>query len=55
MGSIKKHLDVGPGGMNCICCFEPPGSKGRKYKFRVAKRKEKREALRIEEHNSNAD
>lgn len=48
---MNKHLKVGPGGMRCVCCFPAPGSKGRKLKFRRAKRKEKREALRIEKLN----
>lgn len=48
---MKKHLKIGPGGMHCVCCFPAPGSKGRKLEFRRAKRKEKREALRIEKLN----
>lgn len=47
---MKKHylrfLCVGVGGMYCSCCFQPPGK--RKEEFRKAKRREKREAMRIE-------
>ena len=45
---IKKYLCVGPGGMKCVCCFPAPGSKDRKYHFRAAKRKEKRDAFKVE-------
>lgn len=50
---MNKHLKVGMGGRRCVCCFPAPGSKGRKAEFRKAKRKEKREALRIEKLNDN--
>lgn len=48
---MNKHLKAGPGGVRCVCCFPAPGSKDRKLEFRKAKRKEKREALRIEKLN----
>ena len=48
MPRYSKHLSIGPGGVGCACCFPAPGSKERKQHFRAAKRKEKREALRIE-------
>ena len=48
MNKIKKFLSVGPGGMKCACCFYAPSSRGRKAKFRAAKRKEKRAAIKIE-------
>jgi hypothetical protein len=41
----SKHLHVGRGGFNCVCCFPPPGSRARKAEFRRAKRREAREAL----------
>ena len=47
----QKHLTIGPGGRHCRCCFPAPGSKERKREYRNAKRKEEREALRIEELN----
>ncbi|AGS80954.1 hypothetical protein [Caulobacter phage Cr30] len=47
----KKFLCIGPGGMNCTCCFPAPGSKERKYQFRIAKRKERREAFKMEDDN----
>lgn len=46
-----KTLHVGPGGVDCNCCFPAPGSKARKLEYRRAKREEKREALKIEEVN----
>lgn len=48
---MNKHLDVGIGGMRCVCCFPAPGGKERRILFRSAKRKEKREAMRLEEIN----
>jgi hypothetical protein len=45
---MNKHLKIGPGGRRCVCCFPAPGSKARKLEFRRAKRKEKREAFRLE-------
>jgi len=44
--NIKKHLCIGPGGIDCHCCFPAPGSRERKLEFRRAKRREKREAMR---------
>jgi len=52
---MKKHLDIGPEGMKCPCCFPKPGSKDRKTLFKQAKVKEKREAFRIEELNMDCD
>lgn len=46
---MNKHLTVGPGGVNCACCFPAPGSKFRRYLIRQAKRKEKQSALKCEE------
>ncbi len=46
-----KCLHVGPGGVDCNCCFPAPGSKARKLEYRRAKREEKREAMKIEEIN----
>lgn len=43
--NYKKHLHVGPGGMDCACCFDAPGSKSRKAEFRKAKKKERRDAI----------
>ena len=44
----KKFLSVGPGGIDCGCCF-PRNRKQRKIQFRRAKRVAKREAFRCEE------
>lgn len=44
----SKHLHVGPGGLKCVCCMPPPGSKARKAEFRKAKRREHREAIATE-------
>lgn len=49
MNTINKHLSIGPGGMKCVCCFPAPGSKERKAEFRRAKRREVREAIKLEE------
>lgn len=51
MSNVSKHLCVGPGGVNCPCCFPAPGSKERKAEYRRAKRREKREAMKQEELN----
>jgi hypothetical protein len=54
--SSVRYADrgVGVGGWNCPCCAPAPGK--RKEVYRSAKRKEKREAFRIEleELNSTA-
>ncbi len=47
----SKFLCIGPGGRNCNCCFPAPGSKDRKLQYRMAKRKENREAFKIEREN----
>lgn len=47
---VQKH--VGPGGWNCPCCAPAPGK--RKEQFRSAKRREKREAFRIEQNELDA-
>ena len=47
--SYKKLMSIGPGGKNCICCFPAPSSKERKYIFRQAKRKDKKNAFKCEE------
>lgn len=49
---MNKYLDIGVGGRHCVCCFPAPGSKARRILFRQAKRKEKREAMRLEKINS---
>lgn len=49
MTRFNKHLTIGPGGVNCPCCFPAPGSKERKAEFRRAKRREKIEAMKVEE------
>ena len=49
---MNKHLKVGIGGISCVCCFPASGSKARRILFRRAKRKEKREAMRLEKINS---
>lgn len=41
----NKHLTIGPGGRNCVCCFPAPGSKERRAEYRRAKRIEKRNAI----------
>lgn len=41
-----KHLSIGPGGKRCVCCFPAPGSKARKAEFRRAKKKERAEAVK---------
>lgn len=46
---IQKYLYVGPGGFKCFCCAPAPGK--RRQMFRTARRKEKREAFKIEEMN----
>lgn len=43
-----KLLGIGPGGLRCVCCAPAPGSKARRTIFRRAKRREKREALKVE-------
>lgn len=48
---MNKHLKVGPGGISCVCCFPAPGSKARRILFRRAKKKDKREAMRLEKIN----
>lgn len=52
---IDKYACVGPGGMNCPCCFPAPGSKSRRLAIRTAKRKEKFEAIRVEKENMEED
>lgn len=47
----NRYLCVGVGGRNCSCCFPAPGSKERKLLYRVAKRTEAREAMKIEAAN----
>lgn len=46
MSKTMKYLDVGPGGIDCICCFPKPGSKEREHRFRKAKKRERREAMK---------
>lgn len=47
----SRSLCIGPGGIKCICCFPAPGSKDRKYQFRAAKKKDKRDAFKAEQIN----
>jgi hypothetical protein len=35
-------LSMGPGGSLCACCFDAPGSYGRKKRLKIARRKAKR-------------
>lgn len=49
----NKHLSVGPGGIKCLCCFPPPGK--RKAKYRSAKRKEKKDAMKQAEKDMQDD
>lgn len=50
----KDFLHVGPGGINCACCF--PGSrKARKQEFRAAKKRLKAALARLEAKESNLD
>ncbi len=49
----SKMCSVGPGGMGCSCCVPAPGK--RKEFARAGKRKEKREAFRIEETSNGHD
>ena len=48
---MNKHLTIGPGGRDCVCCFPSPGSRERRLEYRRAKRKEKREAIKLERQN----
>lgn len=41
-----RFLHVGPGGIDCRCCFPPRGK--RKAEFRKARKRAKREAFRAE-------
>jgi hypothetical protein len=54
-GRIDKYACVGPGGVHCPCCFPAPGSNERKLEFRRAKRREMKEAFRVEEINMRED
>lgn len=47
-----RYLTMGPGGRRCICCFPAPGSKERKLEYRRAKKKDKREAFKLEMMNN---
>lgn len=47
----KRFLCIGPGGRHCVCCFDPPGSKGRKLEYRRAKRRDNKEAMKVEQEN----
>lgn len=51
MKRVYKFLCVGPGGTRCTCCFPAPGSQARKLEYRRAKRREKRDAMRVEQEN----
>ena len=44
MVKIIRYLHIGPGGINCQCCFSNRGK--RKPNFRQAKRRASREATR---------
>ena len=39
-------LHVGPGGINCCCCFPAPGTKARRLRFRTARRLAKNRDLK---------
>jgi hypothetical protein len=45
--NYKKFLNCGPGGPKCACCFPSPGSKARKSEYRKAKKKEKKQELKL--------
>lgn len=45
---FSKHLQVGPGGVKCSCCFPRRGSKSRRRAFRQAKRRDDRSAMKFE-------
>lgn len=47
MSDVKviRYLHVGPGGMNCKCCFPARGK--RKLEFRAARRREDREVRKM--------
>lgn len=47
MVNPSRYLKIGPGGRNCNCCFPAPRSKDRRARFRIAKRKAEREAMKI--------
>ena len=47
MVNPSRYLKIGPGGRNCNCCFPAPRSKDRRARFRIAKRKAEREAVKI--------
>lgn len=51
----SRYLCIGPGGRKCICCFPAPGSKDRKLQYRAAKKKDKKEALKVELNNLTVD
>jgi disulfide oxidoreductase YuzD len=44
----SKYLTVGPGGRRCACCFPAPSSKERKYRYKKARRKMAKEAMKME-------
>lgn len=46
MVKASRYLHVGPGGQNCVCCFPAPRSKDRRKRWRSAKRKADREAIK---------
>ena len=43
MSKTMKYLE---GGIDCACCFPKPGSKEREHRFRKAKKRERREAMK---------
>jgi hypothetical protein len=43
------YVVKGGGGWRCYCCNDPKGSKARRNRWRAAKRRAKREAMKFEE------
>lgn len=45
--SVTRNM--GPGGPKCACCFPAPGSKYRKAIFNAGKKRDRKEAFRLEQ------
>lgn len=52
---LSKNLTVGPGGVRCPCCFPAPGTKMRRYVFKCAKHKDRRDAFKDQLDNMGDD
>lgn len=44
----NEYIAVGPGGMNCVCCGDAPGSDARKRTVKATRRRSKRRAMKEE-------